>query len=321
MTPVRRRAFVLVLLACFLVPSLGSTSSYRSSASEPHFAERDLLADPIWDDGRAEFTVYKGTISRYGEARALEARIIVVKEDMNLAQGVKSEAGPVAGKTRVVIKQNYSHDFQTGTYAYHQMCSAFLDRATGAMQKLVMSSTEGCGITFVELIPKSVPPAEPAPKGDTHPRPKPWTRISHSYWEDEGDRQEEIASISRDDPLLALDALPLWLRRLDLKSSQSFVIDLVPSQLGNRVRPLALVRSKIEVVGRADRHGLPVRVMGIRSDDGGRGFDQYWFDPAWPHPLVRFEGGNDPTVLERVKTTRLAYWKETARDDERLLRP
>lgn len=274
----------------------------------------------MWDDGRAEFSDYRGTIQRYGTLRPLSARIIVVKEDMDAAQRVKSEAGPVAGKTFTVIKQNYSHDFRTGTYDYHQMCSTFLERATGALQKLVMSSTEGCGITFVELLPKTLPLGARSFRPDRFPPSNAWTRTSHSYWDGEADREESIAQTSGI-VMLASDALPLWLRGLELKKAQSFVIDLIPSQIGNRVRPLRLIRSRIEVVGRSDRYGLPVRVMGIHAGASGKVFDQYWFDAAWPHPLVRFEGGADATVLERIKTKRLAYWQKTAPGDERLLMP
>jgi hypothetical protein len=80
----------------------------------------------------------------------------------------------------------------------------------------------------------------------------------------------------------------------------------------------------VEVVGRADRHGLPVTVRQERasSGQGAPRIDRYWFDPAWPHGLTRFEsGGEDATVLERVKTMRVAYWQRTAPGDERLLAP
>ena len=32
--------------------------------SGPFLASRDLLADPLWDDGRAEFSMFRGTIQR-----------------------------------------------------------------------------------------------------------------------------------------------------------------------------------------------------------------------------------------------------------------
>jgi len=183
------------------------------------------------------------------------------------------------------------------------MSSTFLDRATGRLERLTTSSIEGCGLTYVSV------------RGDE----KGVGRVSHSYWDGEADRQE-VKSCSDCPAIIVADALPLWLRRLDLTRPQSFLVTLLPSQLSNRVAPLEFVPSRVEVVGGAPyRHGLLVRVQDARRDDAQP--DRYWFDPAWPHVLVRFEGGKHATVLERVKTMRIAYWKENAPGDERLLRP
>lgn len=297
----------LAVLACASAGQPSRAASRvldRAAPAPPRLAARNFLADRLWDDGRAEVSVYTGTIERYGAVRPLAARIIVVKEDMNTAQLVKSAAGPRTGRTRPVLKLNYLHDFTTGTYDYHQMCSSFLDRATGEVAKLAMSSTDGCGITYVEIRTDG----------------QRVSRQSHSYWEDESKSEGDV--VSAGGPFVVSDALPLWLRRLDLGHAQVFHTRLLPSQVSNRVASLDLPKAKIEVVGRADRHGLLVRVRSMGGPDWQREFtreDRYWFDPAWPHPLVRFEGGNDPTVLTRVRTTRLAYWNETDPGDERLL--
>jgi hypothetical protein len=269
----------------------------------PILAHRSLFDDPIWDDGRAELSVYKGTIERYGKPRSLEATIIVVKEDMDVPQRVKSERGPIAGRTRTVLKQNTLRNFKTGTYEYHQMSSTFLDRSTGNLEKLVMSSTEGCGITFVEVLPQE----------------NAWRHVSHSYWDGEGDR-ERLIEHRPGRRMIAGDALTLWLRRLDLGRPQWVEAHGLPSQISVHVVEPKLVPAGVEVVGRADRYGFPVNVeWGGRPEE--RRIDRYWFDSAWPHTLTRFEGGADSTVLERVKTMRIAYWKKTAPGDERLLQP
>ena len=291
---------LVLLLAVFAI------SPTASADLRIHLATRDLFADRLWDDGRAEYTTYRGTIDRYGVKRPLKARLIVVKEDMDIEQRVKSDKGPAPGRTWTVLKQNYSHDFTTGTYDYHQMSSAFLDRASGVLRKLTVSSQEGCGLTFATLTGGGLSV----------------DRTVHSYWDGEGDRVE-TTSMSHGDPgrIVSGDALPLWLRRLDLERAQEFHVDLVPPQLSNRVQPLTFRLARVNVAGRADRYGLPVLVR--EENPPGREIrtDRYWFDRAWPHPLVRFEGGNDPMVLERVKTTRIAYWKKNAPGDERLLEP
>jgi hypothetical protein len=293
------------MIALLMVLALPVTAATPEPDPRIRLATRDLFADPLWDDGRAEYTTYRGTIERYGAKRPLKARLIVVKEDMDVTQRVKSDVGPVPGRTWTVLKQNYSHDFTTGTYDYHQMSSAFLDRTSGVLHKLTVSSQEACGLTFAELV-----------RND-----RGFSRVLHSYWDGEA---SQTRAIGMSDPIASFiviaDALPLWLRRLDLTRPQSFYLDVVPRQLANRAQPLELRLTQIEVAGGPDRYGLLVRVRET-SPRVDAPIDRYWFDPAWPHPLVRFEGGTDATVLERVKTMRIAYWKETAPGDERLLEP
>jgi hypothetical protein len=308
MRPPRRFLPILFLAAVLLAPRTSGETGPTKDTEAPRLAARDLFADPIWDDGRAEYTIYRGTIERYGAKRALEARLIVVKEDMDAAQRVKSEKGPIPGKTWPVLKQNYSQDFTTGTYDYHQMSSAFLDRESGLLHKLTVSSQEACGLTFARLafVDGGV------------------KRVLHSYWDGEADREEVAAIPGGARENVVADALPLWLRRLDLTRQQSFSLGVLPAQLSNRAQPLAFLTMGVEVVGRPDRYGLLVRVGQILNSDviiGDARVDRYWFDPVWPHPLVRFEGGRDSTVLVRVKTMRIAYWKENASGDERLLAP
>ena len=274
-----------------------------SALAAPILAARDLLADRLWDDGKAELSVYRGTIERYGKPRPLAVRIIVVKEAMDEEQRVKAERFPRAGRTRDVLKVHALYDFPTGTYDYHQATSAFLDRASADLAKLAMASTEGCGITYVEVLPEAAG----------------WRHVSHSYWDGEGDHAMVLAT-HRERTTLAADGLALWLRRLDLKRAQRFEVNLLPSQRSGRVQNQELPTATIEVTGRADRHGLPVVVRWTGGDARAR-TDRYWFDPAWPHALARFEGGADPTTFARVKTMRLAYWEKNAPGDERLLAP
>jgi len=306
MRPLRAIATVGVLL---LVGACGSAREPAATTATPGgapvLAARDLLGDALWDDGRAEYSTYRGTMPRYGKPRPLSARIIIVKEDMDIATRVKVDGAPVAGRTRSVIKLNYVQDFPTGTYAYHQMSSTFFNRSTGLLEKLAMSSTEGCGITYVEVLPAA----------------SVWRHVSHSYWAGEGDRDLSLPTRS-DRPTLAWDGLALWLRRLDLARAQSFAVDLLPGQVSGRVRATALVPATIEVTGQVDDRGWPVtvRVTAVPAGDQPESVDRYWFEAAWPHGLVRLERA-DGAVLERAKTTRLAYWNETDPGDEALVEP
>ena len=287
-------AAIVVLSAC--------GAEKRPAPPNPAFATPDPFADAVWDDGRAEIAVYRGTMPRYGTPRPARARIIVVKEDLDVAQRVKSDGPPAAGRTRPVLKMNTILDFPTGTYDYHQMSSVFVDRESGALEKLAMSSTEGCGITYVEVLPRDAA----------------WRHVSHSYWDGEADRELTLA-LRTERPTLAADALPLLLRRYDLARAATFPADLLPTQLSSRVAAPALVPATIEIAGRPDAHGLPVTVRSVDARGAPR-VDRYWFDPASPHGLVRLERA-DGLVLERAKALRLAYWEKTAPGDEKLLEP
>src|SRR5207247_2804478 len=89
-------------------------------AGAPAVSPSNIASSPLWDDGKAEFSTYVGTTERYGQERPTEARIIVVKEDLVRATLVKSDSGPIPGKTLEVLKLNFLADFPTGTYTYHR---------------------------------------------------------------------------------------------------------------------------------------------------------------------------------------------------------
>jgi hypothetical protein len=260
------------------------------------------LRDGVWDDGQAEISTYRGTIVAEGHERALTVRMIAVKEEFDLRQRVKAETGSAADSalTTTAIKLNVIRDFTTGAYSFHQMSSVFYDRATLRPLKLAMSSADGCGITYVEVLPEG--------KGFRH--------RSHSYFQDEADRELSIEARPDTLPVLLWDGLPLWLRTLDLETPQHFEIRLLPSQVSPRVQAAAFVPAGLQVFG-ADTRGLRVRVS-YRNAAGRLSGDTFWFRKDPPHVLERLERG-DGTVLELVDTQRLAYWTKTAPEDTALV--
>src|SRR5258708_29449022 len=106
--------------------------------------DTDLIRDRLWDDGRAEYNVYRAEEMRYGIARATEVVHIVVKEPFNPKLRVKADVSP----SIEVLKMNQVINVPTGAYAYHQMHSSFWDRSTGALLKFSMSSNDSCGNSF-----------------------------------------------------------------------------------------------------------------------------------------------------------------------------
>jgi hypothetical protein len=258
---------------------------------------------PIWDDGKAEFSTYTGTTERYGKARPTQARIIVVKEDLVRSTLVKSEAGPLPGRTLEALKLNFIADFPTGTYTYHQMASLFFERASLEVLKESMSHTEGCGITFVRVGPKGGRVIHEA----------------HSYWDGEADRETPLVWPAGDRPRLWWDALPVTLRPwTERPGTFEEKVWLLPSQVSGtspieRTRPVeAWVRVQdggplVVPAGRFVTRRVEVRSPG--------GTDRFWFDQRDPHVLVRMETAAGRT-LELRKSQRLDYWKYRDPGDE-----
>src|SRR6185369_11104934 len=88
-------------LAAGALLAMGTAAAVMAdtSAGAPPSTATQVFADRLWDDGKAEFSIYSGTTPRYGQARATEMRLIVVKEDLLRDALVKSDRGPVPGRT------------------------------------------------------------------------------------------------------------------------------------------------------------------------------------------------------------------------------
>ena len=154
-----------------LFAALGGFAATASCFGAAFAPSANPFVDRLWDDGRAEYSIYTGVTSRYGQPRATEARMVVVKEDLLRASLVKSDSGPIPGRTVVAIKLNFSADFRTGTYTYHQAATVMFDRERLSPLKEVMAHHELCGITFVRVAPE-------------HGR---LVHRASSYWEGEAD--------------------------------------------------------------------------------------------------------------------------------------
>lgn len=278
----------------------------RAAAPPAPAAPIAFGADRTWDDGRAEFSTYRGWTRRYGIARPTTVHMIVVKEDLVRATLVKSDSGSVPGRTREALKLNVIADFPTGTYAYHQMASVFFDRANLEVLKESMSHTEGCGITTVRI-------------GLHDGR---WLHEAHSYWDGEADRTVPLAWPGDDRPRLFWDALPVSLRPwCDARDDRTWSVWLLPTQLAGR-SPLASTRPAEATILRADGGALDVpagRFDAVRMTvASAAGEDTLWFDARPPHVLLVL-ATHAGRRIELEKTQRIDYWNHTAPGDEKLV--
>lgn len=281
-----------IAAACLLLPV---------AASRPRAAEgARLFAAPVWDDGKAEVSLYGAEETRYGEKRRFEARMIVVKEDMREDLKVKSEAGPIPGKTREVLKLNHLRRVPAGTYEDDEMLSVLLDRSSLRVLKLTMSHFESCGATFLQILPQ----------------PGSLLHVSHSYWDGEGDRTIKIPFSEED---LLADALPLQLRALDFRHAARRDVRMLPSQISGRVQALTPIPATLAVSGPESLEVPAGRFQAYRVEiarTGGK--DRYYFDVDSPNRLLKMETSSG-SVYRLRKALRLDYWNHRGNGEEKLL--
>jgi hypothetical protein len=261
---------------------------------------------PLWDDGKAEFSTYSGTTERYGKPRPTRARIIVVKEDLLRSTLVKSDAGPLPGRTIEALKLIFIADFPTGTYAYHQQASLFFERASLEALKESMSHTEGCGITFVRV----------GPKGGR------LTHEAHSYWDGEADRETPVVWPAGDRPRLWWDALPVALRPwVEGRDRFETRVWLLPTQVSGRspiesTRPVeATLRGQGSWPLDVPAGHFETRRIAVITPAG---VDLFWFDRRPPHVLVMVQTAAGRR-LKLERTQRLDYWNHRDPGDEKLV--
>ncbi len=146
-----------------------------------------------WDHGLAQVCLYEGQRLKYGQLVPSTMEMITVREAFDPERLVKA-TDPDAPDVLPVMKMNLLRSTRTGTYEYRQMASVFVHRDTAALHKLVATSQEWCGGSFVEL----------ERRGD-----EATLRISN-YFPGEGSSARSIPTAEL--PITA-DELPLFLRQ------------------------------------------------------------------------------------------------------------
>ncbi len=274
------RAFRISLFAVW-------AAALASAAPAPPPFEAELLRNRLWDDGKAEYDVYRAEEVRDGALRSGEVVHIVVKEPFNPKLRVKADS-PSGTE---VLKMNQVIDVTTGVYAFHQMHSSFWDRATGKLVKFSLSSNDSCGNTFkLGWLDGG------------------FLRLTyHTYWDGEGDGRLD-QHLPGD--VVFYDELPFKLRTLRRTPGPArYAISLYPSVIGSRLghpeaRPATILVSP----------SGSERIVEVRS---AAGIDRFTFDSEFPFTLrswARSDGGS----LTLRKAQRLDYWNHGRPGDEKL---
>jgi hypothetical protein len=265
-------------------------------------AEDRLFAGRLWDDGQAEIAYYDTRDPRYDVLRDGRAVLIAVKETLDADALVKAD-GPPPRHTVDAIKLGHLVDVETGVYAYRQMANAWIERASGRPLRVTVGSQDWCGQTFKVL---------------TMGQDGALVR-TFSYFGAEGER---AFSVDVDDRTVLGDALPLWVRTLDLDRPGARRIRILDEQLANHARPPS-IRDAVVRVGRTPREietpagrfdAIPVVV------ERGDRRETFWLDERPPHPIVRWERPDGGSYQLR-RIARAAYWEMNGPEDLGALDP
>ena len=248
---------------------------------------------PLWDDSRAEYSLYDVQWRRYGHLFPGRVMMITVKELWAPDLDVKADRPRLDSYD--VIKLNFMRDVPTGIYTYHQMASVFVRRDSGALVKLAASSTEACGISTAHMVDGRLQ--------------------MHSYFDGQGDREMPWPADA-----VSEDALPISLRDY-VQGTPPSAIDVFPSLLTGRfAKPEPARWTVTKNATDHDTTSVPAGTFACVALTLSRGDDSqtYLFEKAAPHRLIRFEK-SDGTVYRLAKSSRLAYWNMHAPGDENWL--
>lgn len=312
MAPVTIRWLLATALALGSAPLLGGCDAVDvltrpDAPGPPRFeagmaAETDALADPLWDDEKAEVAGYVTREARYGTLRDGEATLLTVKETFDAERLVKADAPEPPRHTVTVMKLNTVVTVPTGVYTYRQMASTFLTRAEARPVKLAVSSQEWCGTTSKLL----------EVRGDEA------SLRAFSYFGAEAERAWRVP-LDRD--TILADSLPLWLRTLDLERPGERRVRIVDEQLSNRARP-PRARSATITVGTPESITVPADTFDTIPVAVTRGDrkDTFWLRRERPHTLIRWDRADGGSYRLRY-VTRAPYWDMNGVEDVGRLDP
>lgn len=237
-------------------------------------------ADAVWDDGNAEFCAYEIDWHRYGRSNPGTALLIAVKEPWAPDLDVKADSAREDGFE--ILKLNHVRDVPTGIYTYHQMASTFVRRDSGALQKLAVTSSEGCGISTAQVV-----------QGRLHTR---------SYFDSQGER-----TIGYPEGVLPGDGLALVLREY-LDGPLPERVAVFPSLMTGRFPELRSVSFGLS--RRTGERAVPAGAFETIELEltAGASWMRFSFAADSPHPLVRYEN-QDGTIYRLAKCERIPYWQ------------
>ncbi|MFO0576589.1 MAG: hypothetical protein U1A78_21495 [Polyangia bacterium] len=309
-----------------LLLGLGAARALAQAAPPPATATAEPSFEAHWQDGRAEISGYRYTVTRYGSQRLGQAVAIYVTEPFSESRRVKvDDPRREPADTFEALKLNLVRDFQTGVYDYNTMVSVFVRSRDLSLAKLSFSSAEWCGHVYEELL---------------FDRGGAVRQSLRSYFEGESAERSLPAPPSQGAavPVVVEDQLFVLLRGLRgelLRPGEKRTVTFLPGTIVRRLahQPLAFTSAVLE---RAAAHELvqvpagriPSDLYTVRVADGREG--RFAIERAHPHRIVRWSftspsrtgggAGEASESGELTGTARLAYWQLHDNGHERYLK-
>lgn len=250
-----------------------------------------------WYQGKAEITSYTLEQARYGEIHSGDAVLVFVTEDFSRAKQVKLDNPRAAGDDAVsVLKLNLTKNFTTGVYPYSMMTSVFTpvnsDEALFPL-KVTTTSQEWCGHTFTQLN-----------RTDAGFRVR-----EFSYFESEGDRDEQLTGATTEDGLWTL-------LRIDPAALPTGELRLIPSSMYQRLRHQPWVARQAVARLAADPKNAEQMVYSLKYPELDREL-RISFQKAAPHEIEAWEETYGGLTTRAVKKKRilLDYWSRNSVQD------
>ncbi len=280
-----------LLLAAAAAAAAGAAMAAAPAAGGPLPIDPSWSADPIWDDGLAEVSVYDAERVIYGKTRPHTALLIVVKEDLSDASHVKADPPHEGRALTTVLKMNLVATVPTENYAYHFLGSFFVRRDdVRRLVKATVGSQEWCGNTFKEIVSWGGTP-----------------RIhSHSYFDSQGDGEQPLPT--GEDGLLDEQIL-MVVRAAAIPEGGSVPLRVADPIIDNTAKAVSLHEATLtagaleDVTSPAGR--FRARRFVLRRGTGEE--TSYWVESAFPRALVRMEAFDGRRMILRERSRR-DYW-------------
>lgn len=283
--------FRLRVLATLALPLAGVCRGQEDAgAAAPRSPHAAWMADAYWRDGKAEFNVYAGTLTRYGQAQPAEVLHILVREDFAPGALVKADDWRQPGAFPV-LKLNQVLRVPTGVYVYQQMHSAFWRIGDGRLLKWSLTSNDSCGNTF-KLAERRA--AEDDGEGC-------WDYRFFTYWENMAEGRETVRAPAGAAAVF-YDELPAWVRGLDFSGGAgSVTVQLAPGVIGSKRDRIRFAPATVHFRSDGPGGSLVVTV----EHAGGR--DEMTLEAAFPHRLREWRMA-DGGALTLKRSLKLPYW-------------